>query len=1175
MSQQNPWSIKGIKAGNREAAKELAGKHGVTIGELINNLIEEAENGHSISDQIKQAANSKNGPFGTHSFESTMDSFPNQSDNLNFASNFGATEAVSNMNSFHPTNQNGLNQNMQNQNSQMAETSRLAQAMENLNRNLANIGAVNNAPRNFQEAANFNAPFGSNPNSDSYSQRAFENLVSRLDDSERRTDKTLSQLNLSLSDIRQAQENVADRLRRIEQSDPTDRALLALRNLENSLARMASQLAENENKTIGLERKFEAEKQNRLTPDDVEKILSQNTSQLFSKFDTKIGELNTRLGGVEELASSSIEQTDKGISLLSERIKDTEASAQNTNQSLREALLELSARLSAVEHGPSLENTNQELQKYAAKFAELEAKINSLDENIGDLIEQTNATTNARFTEIAATIGDRLLVSEGETLRAIENVSGQLVNTVHNLDDRLKAVENLNNGSRDNATAMKLELGRITHAVNEQLEQLQAREADFVNNAGKHINSLAEQVNSRLEKLEASSENIIDKIGTEVKAIADTLLRRQTEASEDFNRKIAEADERLNQRFDEKFGALTREMLAIEDRAKSATEPLMRNFDQILDRMDRLEAQNPNSSIAQIEPPEFNYNAPESFEAAPIMNETGFGIADKSLEPFGNLASDDEREFGDNFSFKSDEPIEEKLAKFEEVNLAKPTESDFSSEFGKDFNDIANQSEFAPDFPVEEFGDDELNGEFVDFEIDTPIAQSNDPWIAQIEDDNSAPIEKADYLSRARRAAIEAAEFDKDDNRRKKERKPIKKPAKAEKPRKPDIIYDENGKPIEAKKAKSQILTPVAIAAASALVLSSAAIGYKFYNNSKQINQNELPAALQNGAASPVAAPIAPAPQTAPNMSAPAGAPVNGHAAPTEATNPPVSSTPITATPSANTNIGAEQKKTPAAIASPTAKNPTTNSAPIAAPIAKPSANAANKNQFIAVNPAQGNLRPNAVKAPVAATPNPKAAQANTGIPRIASAANAGTGVSANGANSRQLYEQAMQKLQAGDNSAAIVLLTRASDGGDTKATNRLARMYERGEGVTRDLSRARRLTERAAAAGSREAQHNLGVYYVDEGPGRDLAKAADNFRRAAKRGLADSQYNLAAMAEQGNGVPKNEREAYFWYSVAGRNGDSDASKKASELASRLTPAAKNEEDRRVSSFRVESGGPE
>lgn len=1177
MSQQNPWSIKGIKAGNREAAKELAGRHGVTIGELINNLIEEAEGGNLISERVVRAANSATGHLqGQEDFYQT--NFGQNKFGGNFGANYNPNNSdpnypgPSNSNdAFDQSGQNKTNWNgstMNNQNPQLADASRLAQAMENLNRNLANFGAANSSAQPFQDPANFNPPFGSNSQTDAFTHRAVESLLSRVEDNERKTDRTLSQLNLSLSDIKQAQETVADRLRRIEQSDPTDRALLALRNLESALARLANQVSDTETKTISLERKFEAEKAGRITPAEVEKILSQSTDQLFSKFDFKFGEFDTRLGGVEQLATSSIEQTDKGISLLSERIKDTEAHAQNTNESLREALLELSARLTAIESGPSLEAANHDLQAFASKFSQLEERINCLDENIVDLAKQTNLSSNSRFTELAASIGDRLLVSETETLKAIENVSGQLVNTVHNLDDRLKAVENLNSGSRDNATAMKLELGRITHAVNEQLEHLQKRESEFLDNAGKHINKLAEQVTARLEKLEGNSGDIIDRIGTEVKGVADTLLRKQTEASEDFARQLREADERLNQRLNEKFGSLTRDIHAVEDRTKAAAEPLIRNFDNILDRMDRLEAQNPASSIERIPSPDFVYGQINDHNS-PLASPYSDAAMSNDLAEFGSDIPANKEVFENHGGFGSSTANFDSVAEIADFPAdsmeiaANSVKKEFSSEFGKDFDDIANQSEFAPDFVKEEAGNDSLHGEFIDFEIVPPADEVNDPWLEQIDSSTKAPTEKGDYLSRARRAAIEAAEYKEEDKRKKKERKPIKKPAMAKNAKANDVLFDENGAPIEntkAKTARKSTLSPVAIAAAGALVLSSAALGYKYYSNSQQVDQNELPAALKDNHVPPPL--VTQSPATIPE-SVPEAAVANPEMGQTNINAATTQSIPAQAAPIAPQTANASVPKVIPA-------------APIAKTVATPASPASNKNQFIGVNPAQGNLRPNTIKPAVApVAPNSaatKAPAASSQVPRIASAA---TAPATPNVNARQSYEQAMQKLQAGDTSAALVLLTRASDGGDTKATNRLARMYERGEGVTRDLSKARRLTERAATLGSREAQHNLGVYYVDEGPGRDLTKAADSFKRAARRGLADSQYNLAAMAEQGNGIPKNEREAYFWYSVAGKNGDSDASKKASELAARLTPAQKTEEDRRISSFRPESGGAE
>ena len=62
-------------------------------------------------------------------------------------------------------------------------------------------------------------------------------------------------------------------------------------------------------------------------------------------------------------------------------------------------------------------------------------------------------------------------------------------------------------------------------------------------------------------------------------------------------------------------------------------------------------------------------------------------------------------------------------------------------------------------------------------------------------------------------------------------------------------------------------------------------------------------------------------------------------------------------------------------------------------------------------------------------------------------------------------------------------------------------------------------------------------------------------------------------MAEQGLGGQKSDREAYYWFSIAGRNGDRDAAAKSRELAARLPAADKAAEDRRAAAFRPEPGG--
>ncbi|MBK6705845.1 MAG: sel1 repeat family protein [Caulobacteraceae bacterium] len=148
-------------------------------------------------------------------------------------------------------------------------------------------------------------------------------------------------------------------------------------------------------------------------------------------------------------------------------------------------------------------------------------------------------------------------------------------------------------------------------------------------------------------------------------------------------------------------------------------------------------------------------------------------------------------------------------------------------------------------------------------------------------------------------------------------------------------------------------------------------------------------------------------------------------------------------------------------------------------------------------------------------------------------------------------------------------MLRRAADRGFPMAQYRLAKLYERGEGVPADLTIARQWTERSAGAGNRRAMHDLGVYFArGEGAPLDEAAAFRWFRQAAELGVADSQYNLGVLYQQGRGVNASASEALFWFMVAARQGDQDAGARATALEAQLTPQQVEQARARAQAFR-------
>lgn len=98
--------------------------------------------------------------------------------------------------------------------------------------------------------------------------------------------------------------------------------------------------------------------------------------------------------------------------------------------------------------------------------------------------------------------------------------------------------------------------------------------------------------------------------------------------------------------------------------------------------------------------------------------------------------------------------------------------------------------------------------------------------------------------------------------------------------------------------------------------------------------------------------------------------------------------------------------------------------------------------------------------------------------------------------------------------------------GMSAEAQYKLARKYDRGDGVRQDLLRAAQLYRSAAEEGHTDAQYNLGVmYFRGEGVSQDRLQAAEWYRLAAEKGHDDAQFNLGLLEY----LRRNYLEAREW----------------------------------------------
>jgi localization factor PodJL len=1218
MSVPSPWSVKGVQPKTREAAKDLARREGLTLGEWLNRLIGDVDEDGDV------VASRENTP----SFAPQ-----HQAQDYHQEPVYKAEAPRAYAQPLAPFPEQNVSQS-QNWNPREAENSRLTAALEQLTRRLDLAASPALAPM----PTNTYVP--TLPNA----------LADRMEASERRTETALGRVDASLSDVRQTQSALAERLRAMEANDPNHKSLAALRGLESALARLSQQVFDVEARNDALEGRIDeklAEATAKLTQDNglSERVgeIEQVTQQALETLDSSIGlisqrlastealagetngrlaeamidlsarltgveqnsddpttanqinNLGERLAGVEDITTQAIESVDKGLGLVSQRVAATEALAQATNERLVEALIDLSARLVQLETIDNQEEARDLLSALEAKNKELTRRLETLDNKIDatrtELTQEVNSAISSgvdgRMAEIAKALADRLDVSERRSGEALEKIGAEMARASISLDQRLREIEE--RGTDDVAASMRTEMAKMARAIDERMASMERRDATALDQAGDHIQQLAQSLSEKLDATEARTQNAVQNVSSQMEQLAQRLQARQDETAKNLVARIEDGETRGHHELQNSLAQISAEIRSAEDRAKAVAAPLHRDFNSLVDRLDQVEASGIAPYAENIGFGEQavtigtskDYGDSERFDPNPERGRDAFGtpVATTNYQ----APSTDEFEFGEAYA-----PLAKNDAERRPGFGAPFPGTGSSGVSDPGLNDVGHVADLTSNFdedpfsmastPVGASGVDSSAGSAFDFADDM-----DESW----SEPSRTSRGSADYLTNARNAASRAAAENLEKQKSAK-KKPILGTSKKKSPKTaPNAMLAGSG--VQGDKSKPA-LSPIGMVAAAALVVTTGAIGFNYLNQDK--NQNEMPAAL-----SP--APVAVAPeatvenQPAVSAQAPEVAPILVPPA-TQAATPKVPEAKASAvapvitpqpakvvtrietrpSPEMRRFVATENAKAQEAAArSQAVAARLKQTAPVARPITPP-ARALVVPQIATPQtkaPASApKATPNAALTPTRA-PAPRVAVA--GAPKAA-ASQANATVPAGGGTARQLYDQAIARQQAGDAAGAAALMRAAADTGDARSINRLAKMYERGEGVARDPAQARLLTERAAARGSRQAMHNLGVYYAEgEGPQRDLSKAAENFRRAANRGVTDSQFNLGAMAEQGLTGQRSDREAYYWYSVAGRSGDRDAAAKSRELGARLPAAERTAEDQRAAAFQPEPGG--
>ncbi|MBU4063309.1 peptidoglycan-binding protein [Hyphomonas sp.] len=1014
-------------------------------------------------------------------------------------------------------------------------------------------------------------------------------LVARLENAEQTTVAVAGHVEGLIDEMRATHEALQSKVRRLESDDSGQGNIEALRALEGALGKLATHVYEEgeltQNETAAIKGRIEsgfADLTDRV--EGIETRVDRTLSDAAARVERAVEQAELRAEGTARGLAERMSTLEEKLSQAApseERLSAVEADVSGALDSMESTLLRIQERLNRAET-----STDSALKSLESTFAHLDERIEAVASQIDpEQAERLKQEFEQRFEDLTRSVRSAV---DNARLELANEITAAAAGQDEKLEERLKAEV-----SELRARLAEVEAREptdLTATVQEEIGRLGA-------NVAERIDALAAHVEDRLEESEMRSAEAIEQVGEQVTVAAVRLQKRQDEAitalAQDLDGMRKASDARLS----DALSGVSERLEQIQSQSSESLSPVQRAIVALATRLESLEAFTTPPHVPVPPPvlqPDFaapaagvhTPAAPAKQEPAPIFEAAEQSQTEAGPEPEINLEADFEAGFSGwdvVDTPKVESPYQSDFDQLREAAL-RMTQDNAEPESAPEVHahaDAAGTHNYIADIPADDFADDDARGFDPISELDafndlddslegshTETRESDifddEPDFARTLADtlpgapsNAAEDEEtADYLARARRAALAAAS---NTSRTKPRAAPLPRTA--------------------TEKASGGSRLPLYLAA-SAVAITGAGVGGFLYLRGKQPVTPALSGPVDTYVDPETGVPTATTVTAAAERPVPADAEqmlFEDETALVAADLFEAAEVAETASPDGPASDILALAESAAAEAPPAVAEPIPVIASVrpAPPEAKPASRMPPKPEIkpaVQLTPEQAAIKsivtaaeaieaaePPSIKPDLAtlapqpaAEPVRLATRGDTSFPAIPVVVT--VEAEANAGNAVAQYQYAQVKLTEGDLETAAAFLRRAAQKGIAPAQYELGKLYERGQGVDRDIIEARNLIQKAAEAGHIIAMYDYALFLAEgEGGEKSEIGAVDWFTQAAELGVIDAQYNLGVINAEGIGVPKDLVRALYWFEVAAKAGDTGAEQEVANLRTRLS----------------------
>lgn len=629
-------------------------------------------------------------------------------------------------------------------------------------------------------------------------------LLARLENTENSTSAMAAEVERMIDELRETQEGLHDKVGALEADDSGSKSLEALKAFEDALGKLASHVYEEnrltQDETMAMKGRVEAgfddindrvegmeikvESTLSEAAKRVEKAVEEaelraegtarHLSERFTNIETavatklaKVDDVDARMKAVEGDVSGAITSMESTVTRIQERLHRAETTTDTALKALEHTFANLDERIDTVA-------AQADPEKAEAWRLELEKRFEALATDLRAGVEQSRLHLAEEIEKAAAGARPELM--------------GQLETRVHaleasNTSDRLDHID-------DQVTSMAASL-------NDRLSESDRKTADALEHVGEQVASLSDTLDQRIVESERRSAGAIEQVGEQVATAIKHVQARQEQGQNALAEKLVAAEKRQESRLSDALCNVSDRLAEMQNQTSTAVSPVQRAIVSLASRLEALEDFSaPPNAEPSAEPipelPELEVDtSPIEIEAAPTSE--GYEEPDlideievaPEIDAYG--ATEEDEESADDFlaglpDFDSEDETVLEIDESEEWDSETDADDDYeiaaSDALDLEETDL-DASEAPEEDPLAELGSwDESQQEARDSDVfsdtddfadllpsldDEDLAHNTDEIEAESEfDPSEAPVEEAeeepaDYLSRARSAAIAAA----------------------------------------------------------------------------------------------------------------------------------------------------------------------------------------------------------------------------------------------------------------------------------------------------------------------------------------------------------------------------------------------------------------------------------